>query len=57
MNGRQPSDDSTSGACQLEEHKHCHGNLDLKAGPGPAVPLHRCACWCHHGHIRQPRHT
>jgi hypothetical protein len=49
--------DDVSGACQLRECGYCHGNIDLKAGPGPAVPLHRCACPCHHGHIRQARQT
>lgn len=40
-----------SGECRLGEHARCHGNINLKPGPGPAVPLVRCACDCHRGRI------
>lgn len=44
--------DDTSGECRLGWHDRCHGNIDLKSGAGPAVPLMRCACSCHGKRVR-----
>jgi hypothetical protein len=49
--------DDISGACQLDEHGYCHGNIDLQSGPGPAIPLLRCACSCHRDRIRIERQS
>lgn len=50
--GGDDRDEGIAGACRLGEHVHCHGNVDLKAGKGPAVPLLRCGCSCHRGRVR-----
>lgn len=47
--------DDVSGECQIRECGYCHGNIDLAIGAGPAVPLLRCACPCHHGRIQVQR--
>ncbi len=41
--------------CRLGEHGHCDGNIDLKGGAGPAVPLTRCMCRCIRGPIQVRR--
>ncbi|MFF8589902.1 hypothetical protein ACF061_00435 [Streptomyces sp. NPDC015220] len=48
-------DDGLEAACSLGQHQHCTGNIDLLAGPGPAVPLLRCSCRCHRGRVRTNR--
>lgn len=50
---RQPED--VSGECQLGEHGRCHGNVSLKGGAGPAVPLVHCGCSCHRGAVKVRR--
>jgi hypothetical protein len=57
MIGRAAEKDAVSGACQLGECGHCHGNIDLRFGPGPAVPLLRCAHHCHRGQSPRERKT
>ncbi|GGW76750.1 hypothetical protein GCM10010340_64270 [Streptomyces griseoloalbus] len=50
MTRGQPTRDrgeDIAGACRLGECGYCHGNIDLRSGPGPAVPLLRCAHRCH----------
>ncbi|MHC3450718.1 hypothetical protein [Streptomyces prasinus] len=54
MNGRPAAEKgSISGACQLEECEHCHGNIDLQSGPGTPVPMLTCAHACHRGKPRR----
>ena len=45
------------GACRLGECGYCHGNVSLKVGAGPAVPLLRCDCPGHRDRIRVERHS
>ncbi|MBL3664575.1 hypothetical protein JL475_00745 [Streptomyces sp. M2CJ-2] len=50
MTGRPAAKDgSVSGACQLGECGHCHGNIDLQCGNGTPVPMLTCSHRCHHG--------
>lgn len=51
MTGLPDPADGLSGECRIGECGYCHGNIDIQAGPGPAVPLLRCP---HHCHRRQP---
>ncbi|PAZ15704.1 hypothetical protein CLM62_12980 [Streptomyces sp. SA15] len=54
MNGWRDADsedERIAPACRLGECGHCSGNIDLKSGPGPAVPLLRCAHVCHGGRV------
>jgi len=51
------TDEDISGACNLGQCGHCHGNVDLKSGPGPAVALLRCRHNCHRGQTLKVRYT
>jgi len=56
MTGNQPTGQTRgdiSGECSLGAHGYCQGNIDLLVGPGPAVPLLRCACSCHGGRAQR----
>jgi hypothetical protein len=53
VTGQERQREDICGPCRIGECKHCDGNIDLKPGGGPAVPLARCAHACSRGRVRQ----